>query len=612
MNVGFARAGFCWRSPASPNHVLPAVRALLLGFALLGMLLPAQADDLDEAFSKLVEGRAYLKNFPNQKTRRGLVDDFVGTGGHSPNRPVLQDAVQRAVAIRKAEPPEPASFPGGQPPRSILAKVIAWEALEAEATGYLYAGNRDLLDAIRVAYPGSTTGNDTREMPKEESTPFPGTSQKQLTYARLYFVQPIKDILNYVAEDPTGALRAGSPIYPTVPHYVTFDEERDGVLPFPRFDDPNFGGPAIQDREASQSVAYLYGSALERYGMAAVSYADQLWRSAYAGPGAGTKRTDAEKAKMLSRADEMLRQDVHAQFLASLPVAAILPDGAGGSASEYQQAKLTQSRVSVTDALRLREQILSGEKPTQTALVSAWDLASIEEQISRCRGAFDAASTKFSGPPAEGSVEHAIAQRDQAGVQTAQDEITLRNSLETQLMDITGIDPGDYGGIRTEFDRKAYLSILEEKFTSLFTARDPNDPRLKDGSQMALPALRIAQAVREAEAKRSQIESYVHKARVELERNGEINSTIEAFGLRFAVIDFFIAAANSVTLQVQQSFTVQAGVPSTSTSVSFSTNPLWRLAAGLNILRALQQRSEQVRINSINSEAAIKNLLIEQ
>ncbi len=602
INVGFARAGFWWRSPASPNHVLPAVRALLLGFALLGMLLPAQADDLDDAFAKLVEGRAYLKNFPKQETRRGLVEDFVGTGGHSPNRPVLQDAVQRAVAIRKAEPPEPASFPSGQPPRSILAKVIAWEALEAEATGYLYAGNRDLLDAIRVAYP-ERPGDpvDTRDMPKEEKTAFGLEFQKPLAYARLYFLQPIKDILSYVAADPTGALRAGGSINSALPHYVTFDEERDAVLPFPRFDDPNFGGPAIQDGEAAQSVAYLYGSALERYGMAAVSYADQLWRSAYAGPGAGSKRTESEKTQMLVRADEMLRQDVHAQFLAALPVAASLDDGAGGSVNEYQQAKITQARISVTDALRLREQILSGEKPTQTALVSAWDLASIGQQIGRCRDAHDAAVNKWSGSPPEGSVTYAIARSEQAQEHDANNEITLRNSLESQLVEITGIDPSEHGGLQTEPQRNEYLAAIEEKFLASLAAQDPNDPRLRDGSQMSLPALRIIQATREALAKKAQIDAFPQRVQVELSRNADVASTVVINGVEIDTLDAFTALANSVKIAVN--FV---------TGPTVEYNPLWSVVAGLQQEKANVVRTQEITVNSINSEANIKNLLIEQ
>src|SRR4029434_2639465 len=140
--------------------------------------------------------------------------------------------------------------------------------------GYVFAGNRDLLNATRVAYPGSNLANDSRQLPAEEPMAFAGTSQKQMSYARLYFLQGIKDVLAYVAEDSTGALRAGSSTFPTMPHYVVFDDEQSEILPFPRFDDPNFGGPSAQDREAGQSVAYLYGSSMDRLALAAVDCGD--------------------------------------------------------------------------------------------------------------------------------------------------------------------------------------------------------------------------------------------------------------------------------------------------------------------------------------------------
>src|SRR6185295_5337233 len=190
------------------------------------------------------------------------------------------------------------------------------------------------------------------------------------------------------------------------------------------------------------------GSAMERLGLSAVSYADQLWRSAYAGPGAGVKRPDSEKNAMLQRAADMLKENIHAEFLASLPLAAQLSDGTDGSANEFQQSKIDQARVSVTGALRLREQILGGEKPTQTALVSAWDEASIEQQIGLTRSAQEAARVKWGGdasPPADGSVAFELERTEQAQTLNADREITLRNSLESQLVEITGIDPSQFG-----------------------------------------------------------------------------------------------------------------------------------------------------------------------
>ncbi len=569
---------------------------------------PALADDLDAAFASLTNGRAYLVGFGpplNTKTRNGLVNDFVGANDHRAN---LLDAVKRAITIRNAEPPEPDSFPSGQAPRSIQAKVIAWEALESLLTGYQYAGNRDLLNATRVAYPGSALANDTRAMPAEEPVPFAGTSQKQITYARLYFLQGIKDVLDYIADDTTGQLRAGSSVYPTVPHYVVFDDEQSQILPFPRFDDPNFGGPAVQDREPSQSVAYLYGSSMERYGLSAVAYADQLWRSAFAGPGAGAKRTDTEKNQMLTRAADILKGNIHAQFLASLPMAAQLNDGADGNLNEFKESQIDQARVSVTDALRLREQILAGEKPTQTALISAWDLNTIEDQISACKAAYQAASVKWGGdtapPPADGSVAFELARTEQAQTLNATREIDLRNSLETQLLDITGIDPSIYGGITSESDRKAYLQAIRDKYDGLINAQDPNAPGLQDGSQMSIQALKLIQAMREGLAKKAYVDSFGEKMRVELSKNLDENATILINGIVLSVIDTVIAAADSTE------FTVCAcGLAS---GIGYIEKPGVSATLGQVALRTLKIAGERIIINSINSDALIRNLMIDQ
>jgi hypothetical protein len=575
-----------------------------LGFAVGPGL---RADDVDDAFARLVAGRSYLRDFPQTKTREQLVNDFLGLNGQTPNRPDLKQAIDRAVAIRNGELPEPEIFPSGQPPRAVQAKVIAWEALESMLSGYLFAGNRDLLNATRVAYPGSTLANDTRELPAEEPAVFAGTSQKQSSYARLYFLQGIKDVLAYVAEDTTGALRAGSTAYPTMPHYVTFDDQQSEILPFPRFDDPNFGGPAVQDREASQSVAYLYGSAMDRLGLASVSYADQLWRSAYAGPGAGVRRPDPEKQAMLQRAADVLKQNIHAEFLASLPLAAQLGDGGNSTANEFQQSKIDQARVSVTGALRLREQILAGEKPTQTALVSAWDTASIEQQIGICKNAQEAARLKWGGdaaPPVDGSVAFELSRTEQAQTLNADREINLRTSLETQLFEITGLDPSAYGGLRGEQDRAAYLADVHQKFDTLINNQDPNAPGLLDGSQMSVQALRLIQAMREAVVKKTQLDAYPKKIRVELERDSAVEATILIAGAYIGVLDAASAAADAITIAV-----CACG---TGSGTEVITQEGAFLKAPLAALKALAEAGETATINAFNSAATVKNLLIEE
>lgn len=594
-----------WTAPPRGGFARWGAAAWLV--ALMTLAPKLGADDLDDAFSSLKLGRVYLKGYPASKTRNRLVDDFLGANGESPNRPALVDAVSRAIAIRSNEPPDPPTLPSGNAPRSVQAKVIAWEALESLLTGYLYAGNRDLLNATRISYPGSNSANDPRSLPVEEPMPFPGTSQKAVSYARLYFLQGAKDVLSYVADDVSGELRAGSSVFPTVPHYVTFDEETSAILPFDRFDDPNFGGPAALDREASQSVAYLYGSALERFGLAATAYADQLWRSAYAGPGAGAKRPEPEKKRMLEYGAEVLKSSIHAQFLAALPLAAQLSDGTGGTANEFQQSKIDQARVSVTSALRLREQILSGEKPTQTALVSAWDPASIEQQISRCRDAQEVARLKWGGdasPPADGSVAFELERTEQAQSLNADREITLRNSLESQLLEITGLDPDNFGGLRSEAERIAYIQAVKSKFETLLNAQDPNAVGLQDGSTMSVQALRLIQAMREAVAKKAQIDAYPQKITVELERNSDLATTLLINGAAIGAIDAALAAADAIAVSI-----CTCGM--SSGTVTHINNGAF-VKASLAALKALAVASETVIINSINSAATVKNLLIEE
>src|SRR5690606_10261738 len=123
----------------------------------------------------------------------------------------------------------------------------------------------------------------------------------------------------------------------------------------------------------------------------------------------------------------------------------------------------------------------------------------------------EAARLKWGGdasPPADGSVAFELSRTEQAQSLNADREISLRTALESQLLEITGVDPGAYGGLRTENERAAYLRDVRLKFDELIDAQDPSAPGLLDGSLMSLQALRLIQAMREAVAKKAQIDSY--------------------------------------------------------------------------------------------------------
>ena len=580
--------------------------AALLTLAGLGVVPAAHAADpaaLDQAFARLVSGRNYLRGFPELKTRSGLIADFLGRDGVPPSWVALVEARDQALAIRQAVGPG-STGAAESPVAADPAQAIAWQALEGLLGGYLYAGNHDLLRATRVAYPGSDQVSDPRELPAEEPIPFRGVAQLQLAYARLYFLQGIKDALAYVAADPTGELRATGSEYPTIPHLVTFDDEESGVLPFPRFDDPNFGGPAQLDREAGASAAFLYGNALERFGLAVVAYADKLWRSAFAGPSAGQSRTPEQRRAMLRRATEVLRENVHAQYLAALPLAAHLSDGSDGSQSEFAAARLDQARVSVTQALRLRSQILSGERPTQATLDATWDPASIERQISVCEAAYRAAAEKYGGAGPD-TVQAALAAEEEAQSRNAGDAIELRLQVVNQLQAITRIAPAAFGDLADAPSRALYLAAVTNKINRLIDSRNPADPQFADGSAMSSQALQFMLALQEAIAQRAEVDGYAVRMRIETERNDDENATVTLSGAIYKAIELAIGAAEAAP----KISVCACGMASGSET---SSEPSALATAAQEALRAMSEADETARINAINSRAIIRNLLVDQ
>jgi hypothetical protein len=55
-----------------------------------------------------------------------------------------------------------------------------------------------------------------------------------------------------------------------------------------------------------------------------------------------------------------------------------------------------------------------------------------------------------------------LARTEQAQSLTADRDLTLRNSIESQIVEITGIDPSLFGGLRTDSDRVAYTNGKSE------------------------------------------------------------------------------------------------------------------------------------------------------
>lgn len=197
-------------------------------FAVTASVWAGPAEDLNFAFSnKLVVGRSYLKDFPSLKTKAKLIRDYLGTDekgiylGSGDSFPDLQDAVTLAVQVRNQ------LGGGGVESDFTRARYVAWESLEALMNDQLYAGNSDLLNGLRVAFPvavGQGPPGASRPLPlgvphKDDGAEYAGANLINLGYARLHFLRGIAATLDYLVTDPEGRLRAVDRlIYPSVPN----------------------------------------------------------------------------------------------------------------------------------------------------------------------------------------------------------------------------------------------------------------------------------------------------------------------------------------------------------------------------------------------------------
>jgi hypothetical protein len=112
------------------------------------------------------------------------------------------------------------------------------------------------------------------------------------------------------------------------------------------------------------------------------------------------------------------------------------------------------------------------------------------------------------------------------------------------------------------------------------------------------------QAVREIVAKDAQIQSYPQRMQVELDRNDDLNSKLLIQGVEIGAIDAAFEIAKLVTIS-----SCACGT-SSGTEVIIDSGAA---ARAIQVsLRSVLQAVHSVEINSINSRALIKNLLIEQ
>ncbi len=590
-----------------------SVAILLLGlFAPILSVADARDTLLQSAFDNLVAGRKYKVGYPEELSRRQYVRAFTRQGDPSnATFDQLRLAVSQALEVRKD--------PGASSEQQGRAQQIAFEALEALIEGSSFAGNFDLLQAARVAYPGEGAARDQRPTPAgtpvdDQGNPYAGVSTKQLTYSRLYFQQAIREALSFVSSDPDGILRAShhpaAIPYERTPFYVQFNRDDVNIDNYLQgWPDPNYSatdaatGVTEQTPQDSLSAAFLYGSALERLGFAVNEMGDQLWKAAFQ---RGETELD-EQESMLRETADGLRKNAHAIFLATLPLAAQMDDGESGQNS-YREAKIDKAAVTVTGATVLRRQILSGEKPDLETLVTAWDPGALDDQIRKVDDLYaEVLSLYGTDDGSAGTIDSVVEARrrdDEKAFLSADFNNSLRQNFESRLFLLTGIDPSGppYNGLRENTTRERYITDFENKFNGYFELGDPNnDALVKDGSEIAAATLQFLQAKFQLERVENQIALVPQRIHVEEDRNDEVNQVVRTTSDELGSIDRTVAFA-SVT-----SFSV--GFPSGG-SVSFSPGALAQALTAKR--RARLNADSQLGVDGANSKATVQNLLIEQ
>jgi len=589
----------------------------LISFTILGAFSTSSilADELDLAFTDLKDGRAYRDEL-NQKIRRNIVEDFIdgGTGTPVERHPVkLRKAIDRSIEIRKES--------GLGSVTSDQAWYIANESLEALLFGYLSAGNYNLLNGTRLTFPNSGDiglGITETRQPPFGADPNISPSLQSLSYAQLYFQEGIKETLSFIQSDPEGKIRSTDLVSIDAFPYFTQWNNPD-YLPHPRFEDQAFND---SEDQASLTAASLLGKTIRRYGVTAIGVSDKLWRSAYNDP-----QQASRQGEILTQASENLRCHMHAQFMASLPIAAELSDGQTGELdgggnpvvtnNTYQDVGANVVRANVTAAAALQQRIARGDRPKQIDLVPQWDIPTVNNQISKIQGLRNNAQQSWS------DARTAIQLRDSAIVAANSDRLVRRERYKFRLWQITGIHPdsqGRFAGLDTEEGRQEYLKFIENFVLARTQDPDLNDPwytQVLNGfpvpsgetapteiSDLGFAALRMLQAFNELEVAKSRIASVPQKIAIENRRNNTENELIVRQGVQIQALNAALALAKQ--------FKIITCVCGLNSGVSIENDTSAIVEAAQSAIRNLINTRTATGINDANSRATIENLLIEQ
>lgn len=590
----------------------------LTGLALVTCALPLRASiqaDLGAAKTNLFSGRSYLAGFPGSKTRNQVRAFYLQVSADTNGTPygpgkygILQQAADQAVSVHNADA---ASLDERE-----SAQRIAWEAEEALLQGQLIAGNANLLKGLRVAFPnavgdGEKPGGENT-IPKGSPAPanpanadadggYKGSRINDLCYARLHFMRGVLSGLDFAANDATGEIRASDPL-------------NNPFIQYTRFSTPEMPDGNFPTNSQSQTMGYLLGNTLDRYGKSVTGIGDRLWRAAYfdrnRAPG-GSRAS--ERQEMLDAAMRELQKGAHAQYLASLPLAASLGDGDSSLIDEFQLCRVDQSRVSIANSAVFIDRIRRGELPKLDSFSLNASTTEINQKIGFIKNTLKVnAASKYA------TAENAIWKLKQGETEMIAAAQQLRVQYSDALDAATRIPPGGEGdspyfGLTTKQGRENYRTDL---YTRIETAL--NSPStsvlLTDGSELGQSVLQLQRAFADIASARNRVDSIPQQIRIEEERVGAVNGVVLDIQDQISSYQLAIGMANaySVTTSATAGYDFTKGSWFASASVALNYNPGAITSAKFQSEIGRAQAIQQVQINNLNAEATIRNLLLQQ
>jgi hypothetical protein len=574
-----------------PHPISLLVLVAALGVTAVRTAVAAVDDDLDDAFQRLEAGRDFKKDFPGHITRRGLVNTFLGLNSQGSVDPLLDrhqtlsDAIDRALRVR--------NNPETSPAQQTNALEIAWEAVEALTDGALMAGNQDLLNGLRAAFPNAS-GRPGADRPLPQDLPKAANGQEytranliNLGYARLHFLRAIKGTLDFMALDPVGALRATDDVYDgeAFKTFTAFNEPNH--LPLDRFFDHNY-----PTNVATTTAAYNYANLLQRFAIANNSMAQRLWHAAFADR-TRTNTLGGQRAEMLAKSAAELRRNIHCQYLCSLPVAATLPE------ADYQTVRMDKAAVEAATSRELLDRITSGEAPKPDNRLITANSETIATQIAKVESNYGVLVT------AHDQAKTAIEKWENASTLIVGDARTVRAQFESQLWSISNVHPTNYNHLETAADRRDYRNKVDVLLADRLN-RDLTDSTLIDGSELGKAAIAILRATNDLEVARAEVLATPQLIRVLEQETHEINTVIFKSGQQMAAFDIAQAAVEALG-RIRCGYNPPYGF--------WFSHEADLGAAGRSALQAkrtLELASKEARMNNIRTAAEVQKLLIQQ